>query len=160
MAVTVRLPGSLRDAVGGETKIQASAGTLADVFADIHRWWQANQAAGRASLLLGYSLGKSQRLLGGLDSSVGPIFTHGSVERFNAAYRAAGVLLPDARPVSGLSGAQDWSRALVLALVETFSILFVPAGYQAAISFALLVVVLLVVPGGIAGVLKKKWRLA
>ena len=37
MAVTVRLPGSLRDAVGGETKIEASGGTLADVFADIDR---------------------------------------------------------------------------------------------------------------------------
>jgi branched-chain amino acid transport system permease protein len=50
--------------------------------------------------------------------------------------------------------------ALVLALVETFSILFVPAGFQPAISFALLVVVLLVVPGGIAGLFKKKWRFA
>jgi branched-chain amino acid transport system permease protein len=49
--------------------------------------------------------------------------------------------------------------ALVLALVETFSILFVPAGFQPAISFALLVVVLLVFPGGIAS-LFKKWRFA
>ena len=37
MAVTVRLPGALRDSVGGETKIQATGGTLADVFADIDR---------------------------------------------------------------------------------------------------------------------------
>ena len=37
MAVTVRLPGALRDAVGGETKIQAAGRTLADVFADIER---------------------------------------------------------------------------------------------------------------------------
>jgi len=50
--------------------------------------------------------------------------------------------------------------ALVLALVETFSILFVPAGYQPAISFALLVVVLVVLPGGIASLLAKKHRLA
>jgi branched-chain amino acid transport system permease protein len=48
--------------------------------------------------------------------------------------------------------------ALVLALVETFSIMVVPAGYQPAISFALLVVVLLVLPKGIAGLLQKKWR--
>lgn len=48
--------------------------------------------------------------------------------------------------------------ALVLALVETFSILVVPAGYQPAISFALLFVVLLVLPKGIAGLLQKKWR--
>jgi branched-chain amino acid transport system permease protein len=50
--------------------------------------------------------------------------------------------------------------ALVLALVETFSILFVPAGYQPAISFAMLVVVLVVLPGGIASLLAKKHRLA
>lgn len=37
MAVTVRLPGTLRDAVGGETKIQASGATLDAVFADIDR---------------------------------------------------------------------------------------------------------------------------
>jgi molybdopterin converting factor small subunit len=37
MAVTVRLPGVLRDAVGGKAKIEASGGTLADVFADIDR---------------------------------------------------------------------------------------------------------------------------
>jgi branched-chain amino acid transport system permease protein len=50
--------------------------------------------------------------------------------------------------------------ALVLALVETFSILFVPAGYQTAISFSLLVVVLIVLPGGVAGLLAKKRKLA
>jgi molybdopterin synthase sulfur carrier subunit len=37
MAVTVRLPGVLRDAVGGNAKIEASGATLADVFADIDR---------------------------------------------------------------------------------------------------------------------------
>ena len=37
MSVTVRLPGALRDATGGQTKIQASGQTLADVIADIER---------------------------------------------------------------------------------------------------------------------------
>jgi molybdopterin synthase sulfur carrier subunit len=37
MPVTVRLPGVLRDAVGGEAKIEADGTTLADVFADIDR---------------------------------------------------------------------------------------------------------------------------
>lgn len=52
--------------------------------------------------------------------------------------------------------------ALILALVETFSILIpgVEASYQPAISFALLVVVLLLLPKGIAGLLEKKWRVA
>jgi branched-chain amino acid transport system permease protein len=50
--------------------------------------------------------------------------------------------------------------ALVLAFVETFSIMVVPASYQPAISFALLVVALLVLPRGIAGLFEKKWRAA
>ncbi len=37
MAVTVRLPGALRDATGGQTKLEARAGTLADVISDIDR---------------------------------------------------------------------------------------------------------------------------
>lgn len=37
MAVTVRLPGSLRDAVGGENKISATGQTLDEVFTDIEK---------------------------------------------------------------------------------------------------------------------------
>ncbi|MGB9105058.1 MAG: branched-chain amino acid ABC transporter permease [Terriglobales bacterium] len=50
--------------------------------------------------------------------------------------------------------------ALVLALVESLSIIWLPAGYQLAISFGLLVVVLLVLPGGIASLLGRIRRLA
>jgi branched-chain amino acid transport system permease protein len=50
--------------------------------------------------------------------------------------------------------------ALVLALVETFSILLVPAGYQLAISFGLLALALIILPGGIASLLAKVRRLA
>ena len=37
MAVTVRLPGVLSDAAGGQTRLQASGATLADVIGDIER---------------------------------------------------------------------------------------------------------------------------
>ena len=37
MSVTVRLPGALRDATGGRTRLEASGTTLADVIADIER---------------------------------------------------------------------------------------------------------------------------
>jgi branched-chain amino acid transport system permease protein len=44
--------------------------------------------------------------------------------------------------------------------VETFSILVLPAGYQPAIAFALLVVALVVLPGGVAGLFARRQRLA
>ena len=37
MTVTVRLPGALRDTTGGQTRLEARAGTLADVISDIDR---------------------------------------------------------------------------------------------------------------------------
>lgn len=66
-----------------------------EVFAEINDWWRDNQSKERTSVLFGYSLGKAQRLLSGLDPSIGPIFAHGAVERFLPLYRAAGVVLPD-----------------------------------------------------------------
>jgi len=46
--------------------------------------------------------------------------------------------------------------ALILALVETFSILAIPSGYQPAIAFSLLVLALVILPDGIAGLWKKR----
>jgi putative mRNA 3-end processing factor len=66
----------------------------AQVLAEVNAWWQANADAGRASLLLAYSLGKAQRLLAGVDAGIGPIVVHGAVAPLNDAYRAAGVALP------------------------------------------------------------------
>ena len=66
----------------------------AEVMAEVNAWWRANADAGRASLLLAYSFGKAQRLLAGVDPSIGPIVVHGAVEPLNEAYRAAGVALP------------------------------------------------------------------
>ncbi len=50
--------------------------------------------------------------------------------------------------------------ALILALVETLSILVLPAGYQPAIAFGLLVLALVVLPGGVATLFQKRQRLA
>lgn len=87
----------------------------AKVFDEINRWWRANQEVGKASLLFGYALGKSQRLMAGVDPSIGPIYTHGAVERLNAGYRAAGVPLPSTTYVGDAPRITDWSRALIVA---------------------------------------------
>jgi putative mRNA 3-end processing factor len=73
----------------------------AEVFAEINAWWRANREAGRASVLFAYPLGKAQRLLAGVDTAIGPIYAHGSVERYTALYRHAGVPLPATLPLTG-----------------------------------------------------------
>lgn len=86
-----------------------------EVFADIDAWWRANAAAGRASVLMGYSFGKAQRILAGVDASIGPILVHGAVEPLNEAYREAGVALPPTQLASEVKDKAVLSQALVVA---------------------------------------------
>ena len=86
-----------------------------EVMAAVNAWWHANAAAGRASLLLGYSFGKAQRLIGGVDPSIGPIVVHGAVEPLNRAYREAGVALPATLRIEDVSDPALLRRALVVA---------------------------------------------
>jgi putative mRNA 3-end processing factor len=86
-----------------------------EVMADINAWWSANAQAGRASLLLGYSFGKAQRLLAGVDASIGPIVVHGAVEPLNQAYREAGVALPETLRLEAGVDRERLRRALVVA---------------------------------------------
>ena len=64
------------------------------IFDQINAWWRENIALGKASVLFCYSFGKAQRILHGLDPSLGPILVHGAVEPLNRVYREAGVALP------------------------------------------------------------------
>lgn len=86
-----------------------------EVFADINAWWRANRDAGKPSLIFAYALGKAQRVLAGVDTSIAPICCHGAVERVNQEYRASGVDLP-ATEYAGLGNAKrDWQGALIIA---------------------------------------------
>jgi putative mRNA 3-end processing factor len=87
----------------------------ADVFAEIDAWWRGNAESGRVSLLMGYSFGKAQRILKGVDSSIGPIIVHGAIEPINLAYREAGVTLPATQLVAQISEKSLLKRALVVA---------------------------------------------
>lgn len=87
----------------------------AEVLSGINAWWRANAAAGRASILGAYALGKAQRILAGLDPGIGPILTHGAVENVNEALRAAGVALPATRRVMPEARPATRPGALVLA---------------------------------------------
>lgn len=85
-----------------------------EVMGDINRWWRDNADQGRPSVLLGYSFGKSQRILAELDASIGPIATHAAMEPMNEAYRQEGVRLPATQSMSELAAGDAWSRALLM----------------------------------------------
>ncbi|HEY9065996.1 MAG TPA: ligase-associated DNA damage response exonuclease [Burkholderiaceae bacterium] len=85
------------------------------LFAEIDAWWRANAEKGQASLLMGYSFGKAQRILAGVDASIGPIVVHGAVQTLNDAYRAAGVALPPTALAVDVRDKALFRRALVVA---------------------------------------------
>jgi len=57
------------------------------VFNEINNWWQANKEEGLTSILFGYSLGKAQRLLSGLNPEIGTIYTHAAIENMTEVIR-------------------------------------------------------------------------
>jgi len=85
------------------------------LFREINDWWRSNQRKGMASVLLGYSLGKTQRALSGLDPSIGPILTHEAVRSYTEAYRLGGVELPPTLDLEDAPSDFKWSNAMILA---------------------------------------------
>lgn len=50
---------------------------------EINEWWRSNREQGKNSVIIGYALGKAQRIIHHLDASIGDIFTHGAVANLN-----------------------------------------------------------------------------
>ncbi len=85
------------------------------IFANLNAWWLANRQRKRTSVVYAYSLGKSQRVLAGLDESIGPILVHGAVERYLDIYRAAGVRFPAIEKATAETSQATRGQAIVIA---------------------------------------------
>ena len=86
-----------------------------EVLRQIESWWQVNRDQKRTSILFAYALGKAQRILAGLEADIGPILTHGAVEKINRCYRSAGIALPETRYIGELENGKIPAGALVIA---------------------------------------------
>jgi putative mRNA 3-end processing factor len=87
----------------------------AEILSEINAWWRANQERGLTSVLCAYSLGKTQRLLAGLNPEIGPILLHGAAVKLTEAYRAAGVVLPPTEYASVEAAKNHRGKALLIA---------------------------------------------
>lgn len=85
-----------------------------EILASINTWWQRNCERGFTSVLPCYPLGKTQRILAGLNPEIGPIAVVGSGRPFLPVYASAGVRLPDALDLTEESLAELKGRALVI----------------------------------------------
>jgi putative mRNA 3-end processing factor len=85
------------------------------VFDDIRAWWKQNQLQGKASVLMGYALGKMQRLIKNLQPFDQPVFAHGAIYNVNERLRAAGHDLPAIPLVTREAEKNAFRGALILA---------------------------------------------
>ena len=82
---------------------------------EIRNWWTENQEAGRASLLMGYSLGKAQRLMQMIANPIGPIYTHPTVHDMNRVLLDAGIHLHPTNVIEGPGDYPDIDKSLIIA---------------------------------------------
>ena len=81
---------------------------------DINRWWNENKELGKVSILTGYALGKAQRLVRGLDSSIGPIYTDAYIDQFNQIIRGLGKSLPQTKIIHEIPKSSDLNGAMIV----------------------------------------------
>jgi putative mRNA 3-end processing factor len=85
-----------------------------EVINDIKAWCLQNKLQGKNSVLMGYALGKMQRLIKNLQPFDQPVFAHGAIYNVNEKLRAAGFDLPYIPPVSE-TDKKAFQGALILA---------------------------------------------
>lgn len=85
------------------------------VIQEVNHWWHTNRSNGITSVLLCYSLGKAQRILSEIDSSIGSIFAHGAIFNMNAVLAQQGLVLPDVNHVTPETAKADLMGSLIIA---------------------------------------------
>lgn len=86
-----------------------------EIFDEINLWWQENAKNGKVSIISAYSLGKAQRLLTGIDTSIGPVFTHAAIDNTNQVLKKQGLILPPSTKINQNQSPKNYPGALVLA---------------------------------------------
>ena len=86
----------------------------AQVFNEVNAWWRANASNGVCSIISAYSLGKAQRVMHGVDPSIGPILVHGAVANMNRVLEATGLVLPAWEQITKDTPKEHFRNALVI----------------------------------------------
>ena len=84
-------------------------------FNDINSWWCSNIQHNLATVIVGYSLGKAQRIIQNLDLANGKVYTHGVIENTNEALRRNGILLNPTERITQETNKDDARRGIIIA---------------------------------------------
>lgn len=86
-----------------------------EIFTEVNNWWRGNVENGVATVIVGYSLGKAQRILQNLDLSIGKVYTHGVIENTNEALRRNGVILNPTERITAESSKEEVRKGIIIA---------------------------------------------
>lgn len=84
------------------------------IFNEMDAWWRGNATNGVCSIISAYSLGKAQRLMMGVDRSIGPILVHGAVANMNTVLQECGLTLPPWELITADTPKERFRNALVI----------------------------------------------
>lgn len=87
----------------------------AEIFASIQDWIRDNQASGKTSVLIAYSLGKAQRIMKAISGVTDKIFVHGAVWNMHEALLNAGYDLPVVQRVTPDILKEQYKNAVIVA---------------------------------------------
>jgi len=94
---------------------------IEQVMDQLMRWWTANTAAGKTSVIFCYALGKAQRLLAEIGRRTNrAIYVHGAIDGLMPAYRDAGIAMPETIPVLDKAKGESFAGELVIAPPSAF----------------------------------------
>ncbi|MES2704731.1 MAG: ligase-associated DNA damage response exonuclease [Bacteroidota bacterium] len=88
---------------------------VGEVHDDINAWWRKNRDEEKNSVIFAYALGKAQRVLQHLDTTIGDIYTHGAVDNINKLYKETIGELPFARRIDASVNRKEIKGAMIIA---------------------------------------------
>ncbi len=86
-----------------------------EIFSSMGQWITANQTAGRNSILIGYSLGKAQRIAAGISNYTDRLLMHGAIYNMHTTLLQAGFNLPMASHVNMSTPKELLKNAVIIA---------------------------------------------
>jgi putative mRNA 3-end processing factor len=86
-----------------------------EIFQNIQEWIKINNALGKTSVLIAYSLGKAQRIMNCIRNMGIKIFMHGAIWNVHQALLQAGYDLPEAERVTPETSKENFKGNIVVA---------------------------------------------
>jgi putative mRNA 3-end processing factor len=85
------------------------------VHADINNWWQQNADQGINPVIIGYALGKAQRIIHHLDKNIGGVFVHGAVDNVNKTLQDHGLFSGTAVRITPETNKKEIQGSIIVA---------------------------------------------